>query len=276
MNLSTKLINFVKMQAGGNDFIVFDNRKKILFHKFSQLARKLCKRKISIGADGLLILENSPQNSKCDFQMRYFNADGSEADFCANGASCLALFSYKEKIVSRKMNFLAKKGIIFAEIKGEKVKLKLPSPRGLCLDFPLKVNGKKYVFSFLNSGVPHAINFVQEINKIDVNNLGKKIRYHTFFQPAGTNVDFVKIKNRNTISIRTYERGVEEETLSCGTGAVASAIIAGLKNLVSPPVKVLTRSGEILKVYYECNGKQAEEVYLENSPKIVFEGKIEI
>jgi len=273
MNLSTKLIHFVKMQAGGNDFIVLDNRKNIYSGKFPQLASKLCQRKISIGADGLLILGNKPGY---DFQMRYFNADGSEANFCGNGASCLALFAYQKKIAPAKMNFLTKSGIISATVEEGKVKLKMPNPERLNLDFSLDIDGKKYLFSFIDTGVPHTVNFVQEINKINVNNLGKKIRYHNFFQPAGTNVNFAKIKNRSAISIRTYERGVEGETLSCGTGVVASAIIAGLKNLVSPPVEVLTQSGETLKVYYQIKNNQIDEVYLENSPKIVYTGEIEI
>lgn len=297
------------MQAGGNDFIVLDNRKRILLKNCSRLAKRLCENKFSIGADGLLILEgNYPQNLPVNrgrntcFQMRYFNADGSEANFCGNGASCLALFAYllrrkasQKKIVSQKMNFSTKSGIVSAIVEKRKaswrprlytkgkVKLKMPNPQGVNLDFSLKIDGRRYLLSFVDTGVPHTVNFVEDINKIDVKNLGRKIRFHQFFQPEGTNVNFVKVKDRNTILIRTYERGVEDETLSCGTGVVAGAIIAGLKNLVKPPVgkhrlavKVLTRSSETLKVYYQLNGKKVEDVYLENSPKIVFEGKIDI
>lgn len=273
------------MQVGGNDFIVLDNRqsvltdrKKNLSKNYSKLAKRLCANKFSIGADGLLILEDLKRGN-IHFRMRYFNADGSEANFCGNGASCLALFAYKKKIAPSKMNFLSKSGIVSAIVENEKVKLKMPNPQGLNLNFFLPLSGKKYLLSFLNTGVPHTVNFVQDINKIDVRNLGRKIRFHQFFRgdthpPAGTNVNFVQVKNKNTISIRTYERGVEDETLSCGTGAVASAIISGIRNLVRSPVNVLTRSNEIFKVYYRIRNNQIDEVYLENSPKIVFEGKI--
>ncbi len=208
--------------------------------------------------------------------MRYFNADGSEAEFCGNGASCLALFAYSKRIVSDKMNFVAKSGVIQAEVKNGKVKLRLPNPQDLRLNFSLKVNGKNYTFFFVNTGVPHTVHFSRDVDKIDVKGLGQKVRFHKFFQPQGTNVDFVKVRDKKTILIRTYERGVEEETLSCGTGVVASAVIAGIKNLVQAPVQVITRGGEIFKVYYRCNRGAVKEVYLENSPKFVFEGKIAI
>ncbi len=273
-----KLINFTKMQAGGNDFVVLDNRKKFLPENYSQLAKKMCVNKFSIGADGLLILEDLSKKEKGSnhFQMRYFNADGSEANFCGNGASCLALFAYEKKIAPAKMNFLSKSGLVSARVKNKRVKLKMPNPRKLNLDFTLDIDGKKYLLSFINTGVPHTVNFVQDIDKVQVSNLGRKIRFHQFFQPDGTNVNFVKVKNENTILIRTYERGVEAETFSCGTGAVASAIIAGVKRMVKPPVKVLTQSGETLKVYYQLNGKRVEDVYLENTPKFVFQGEIRV
>lgn len=280
-----KLINFTKMQAGGNDFVVLDNRKKFHPENYSQLAKKMCINKFSVGADGLLILENLAKKVKRNthFQMRYFNPDGSEANFCGNGASCLALFAYEKKIAPAKMNFLSKSGLVSAMVKNGKVKLKMTNPQRLNLDFTLDIDGKKYLLSFINTGVPHTVNFIREIDKIDVQKLGKIIRFHQFFQPDGTNVNFVQVKDKNTISIRTYERGVEDETLSCGTGAVASAIIAGVKNLVKPPVgadrppvKVLTQSGETLKVYYQIKNNQIDEVYLENSPKIVYTGEIEV
>jgi diaminopimelate epimerase len=332
------------MQAGGNDFVVLDNRKSVLTDRqsvltdrkknlpknYSKLAKRLCANKFSIGADGLLILENSKRGN-AHFRMLYFNADGSEASFCGNGASCLSLFAYEKKIAPARMNFLSKSGIVSAIVEGKKVKLKMPNPRGLNLDFSLDVDGKTYLLSFLDTGVPHTVNFVPDIEKTDVRNLGRKIRYHQFFKPEGTNVDFVQVKDRKTILIRTYERGVENETLSCGTGVVASAIITGVKNLVSPPVNILTRSGEILKVYYQLKSEKYEisrgvypapfkneiasphcflarrpdsrretrgqakarsggrndkrrcgarndmvEVYLENSPKIVFAGQVYI
>jgi len=267
-------INFFKMHAAGNDFIIIDNRKKTLKTDYSLLAKKLCQRKFSIGADGLLILENSKIS---DFKMLIFNSDGTQAEMCGNGARCIAYYAFINKIAKKEMEFETLAGIIKADVFSENVKIQLTQPKDIKLDFDLKIDEKNLKLSYINTGVPHTIFFVQKIENVDVYNLGKKIRYHKFFAPDGTNVDFVKVLNKNSIFLRTYERGVEAETQSCGTGSVASAVISGLKNLVESPVECKTASGEILKVYFNLTKnsgsiKSVKDVFLEGKVHISFTG----
>ncbi len=265
-------INFFKMQSAGNDFIVIDNRKKWLKHDYSSLSKKLCYRKFSIGADGILVLENS---KVADFKMLIFNSDGSQAEMCGNGARCIAYYAFINKIAKQKMEIETLAGIIKATTQNENVKIQLTEPKNIKLDFNIKVNNKTFNVPHINTGVPHTIIFVKDINKVNVQNIGQKIRYHKIFWPKGTNVDFVHVTGKNTISLRTYERGVEAETLACGTGSVASAIVSGLKNLVKSPVKCKTASGEVLTVYFKLDrnkNNSVYDVYLEGKVYITFTG----
>lgn len=256
--------------------MLFDNRDHSLSRDYSVLAKKVCERKFSIGADGLLILEKSPD---ADFRMIYYNADGSRAEMCGNGARCIARFAYLLKVAPAKMNFATDAGMLWAEIKGETVKLKMSTPKDLRLDFPARFeDGKEFHLSFINIGVPHAVLMVNDLDKTEVQELGKAIRSHKEFAPAGTNADFVYHRDNHTLFIRTYERGVEGETLSCGTGAVAAALICAAKELVESPVVCQPRSGETLKVYFQP-GKESgtfKEVFLEGPATICFKGEIEL
>ncbi len=270
-------ISFTKMESGGNDFIIIDNRKKILPRALSKLAVNLCQRRCSIGADGLILLERA---KKADYRMRIFNPDGSEPEMCGNGARCLARFAFINGIASAKTLMETKAGNVEAWVKGKKVKLKLSNPSEINLNFKisLKPRGSQEV-NFINVGVPHVVVFVPAVNKVDVENLGRMIRYHQRFTPSGTNVNFVTLQGRNSIYIRTYERGVEDETLACGTGAVASALISGLQRKVSSPVEVHTRGGETLKVEYVIKKdtgeiKKFKAVWLEGEVRVVYEGEI--
>lgn len=261
-----KTVNFTKMSGSGNDFIVIDNRNKIVKNG-TFFAEKYCHRKFGIGADGLLLVERS---RSADFRMVYYNSDGSRASFCGNGARCIAFFSHFKKIAPAKMNFESDAGLISAEVKNNStVKVKMPKPSGIKTDFVLPVGGRNIAVSFINTGVPHAVIFVSDINNVDIKKLGQAIRYHKKFRPTGTNVDFAKVLGKNKLQIRTYERGVESETLACGTGITASAIISILKKDVSSPVSVLTQGGETLKVYYDFGA-----AFLEGKVLPVFEGKI--
>ncbi len=256
-----KKLNFTKMVASGNDFIVIKDKPS---GNLSVLAKTLCNRRFGIGADGLLILEKS---KKADIRMRIFNADGSEAQMCGNGARCAALFSGKNK-----SRLLTGAGVVNAQVYGKRVKIRITGPRGIKLDIPVKVNGRSIKINFINTGVPHTVVFVNGINAIDVRQIGVSIRNHARFRPAGTNVNFVEVKGPNTISIRTYERGVEDETLACGTGGAAAALIFALKNNLDDLVKVETRSGEILKVYFQRVNCKFSNVWLEGGAKIVYNG----
>ncbi|MDD5476586.1 MAG: diaminopimelate epimerase [Candidatus Omnitrophica bacterium] len=254
--------NFIKMVASGNDFIVIKDKPA---GNLSALAKALCDRRFGIGADGLLILEKS---RKADIRMKIFNADGSEAEMCGNGARCAALFSGKKK-----SRLVTCAGVINAQVYGERVKVQITDPKGIKLDIPIKINGRVIKASFINTGVPHTVVFVNGINDIDVRQIGGSIRNHVKFRPAGTNVNFVEVKGANTIRVRTYERGVEDETLACGTGSVACALIFALKNNLDNLVKVETQSGEILKVYFQKVNSKFSNIWLEGSARIVYKGE---
>ena len=275
-------IDFIKMSAGGNDFILIKNRDdRFLAFSFqpSDFVKEVCQRKRSIGADGVLLLERS---KSCDIKMRVFNPDGSEVEMCGNGARCVALYVArwaKSKIKNQKskINIETKAGILEAEVIGDaRVRLKIQDPKNLRLDFGLEVGGERLQVNYIDTGVPHVVCFVDDLDGVDVINLGKAIRYYPEFQPAGTNADFVKVIDAEIVNVRTYERGVEDETLSCGTGAVACAIIAARVGRVEPPVWVQTKGGDRLKVYFDIEGDQVRNVYLEGGAKFIYEGRIEV
>ncbi|MDR3048859.1 MAG: diaminopimelate epimerase [Elusimicrobiota bacterium] len=268
-------INFSKLTAAGNDFVLIDNRKGLVEAKnYQKLAAKLCDRKYSIGADGLIFVEES---KTCDFKMKYFNSDGSFAAMCGNGGRSIAKFAYEIGAAKNKMTFETDAGIISAEVTApEIVKLQLYEPKNLRRDIKLNIEGRDFDIDFINTGVPHAVIFVDDIEKIDVFKCGKFLRFHKEFAPEGTNVDFVQVSKDNTILVRTYERGVEGETLACGTGIIASAIIAGLKNFVKSPIKIIARGGDKLSVSYQERDGKIKNVILEGPAVISFEGTVKI
>ena len=204
-----------------------------------------------------------------DIRMRIFNADGSEAEMCGNGARCVSLW-LKQKV----LKIETKAGVIKSEVKGDNIKIKLTDPKDIKLDIPIKINNRLLKVNFINTGVPHTVIFVEGLDKIDVVNLGKLIRYHKRFAPAGSNVDFVEALSNNSIKIRTYERGVEDETLACGTGSVASALLYAICYTLyaSGKVNIHTKSGEVLKVYFNKIDGGFRNVWLEGKAKIVYKG----
>lgn len=269
-----KEIDFIKMSGGGNDFILIDNRRDIIRKNRSGIARKLCQRKISVGADGLILIEKARSQH---FRMRIFNPDGSEPEMCGNGSRCAAFFAYTKKIAPSRMRIQTKAGEIQAQVKNKSVKVNLTPPKNMKLDYILDVDEKKISVNSINTGVPHVVIYTADLGKMDVKGMGGKIRFHSLYAPEGTNVDFIKITSPHSISIRTYERGVESETLACGTGATAASIIAGMKGLVSSPVKVKTAGGEELKIYFSKNDAlKVSNVFLEGKVEVVYRGKIRI
>ena len=241
---------------------------------------KVCKRGLSVGADGVILLEKS---DKADFKMRYFNADGSEADTCGNGARCTARFAYLKGIALRKMRFETRAGIYDAEItEQDTVKVKMSDPGQPKLNVIIKASIGKLTTHFIHTGVPHVVVFISDIQgtikkevtlaTLDVFNLGRELRYHPEFQPAGTNVNFIEVVDQHKLNIRTYERGVENETLACGTGSIASAIIAYRLGKLVSPVTVQTQGGSILKIYFDAATDKITNVYLEGDARFVYEG----
>ena len=262
-----KKMNFIKMVASGNDFVIIEKIHQSPVFSLQLLARKICDRKYGIGADGFLVLEKS---KIADISMRIFNPDGSEAQMCGNGARCIALW-----VKLKNLKIKTRAGIIDSEVNGDNAKIKLTNPKDIKLDIPIKINNRALKVNYINTGVPHAVIFVERLDKIDVSGIGGQIRYHKRFAPYGTNVDFVEVLDNKSIKIRTYERGVEDETLACGTGVVASALITShkLKTTSQKKMYVHTKSGEILKVYFDKLDNKLKDVWLEGRARMVYEGE---
>ncbi len=261
-------LKFAKLEGTGNDFIVINNLSGE-FDKFcsglsqSQVARLLCSRRRGIGADGLILIEDS---ETANFKWRFFNADGSQAEMCGNGMRCVARFAFEEGIAPEKMKVETLAGIVKAEVNGSSVKVMLTPPK----DFHLNLSVEGLKAHFVNTGVPHTVIFVDFVDKVNVEELGKRIRNSPLFLPQGTNVNFVEVK-LNKLIVRTYERGVEGETLACGTGAVASALIAAKVFKLRTPIEVEVRSKERLKVYFN---DEMDEVFLEGPTTWVYSGEL--
>ncbi len=264
---------FTKMVGAGNDFCVIDNsRGSFDRKKLVALAVRMCDRKFGAGADGILVLEKS---RKADARMRIFNADGSEAEMCGNGSRCFARFLASRlgrSTGSFRIETLA--GIIDSVVGKETVRVRLTDPGVMALDRPVKVLGRELRVSSVNTGVPHAIVFVEGLAGIDVHRLGRELRYHRAFAPAGTNVNFVEVTGPGSVSIRTYERGVEGETLACGTGSTASALVSNAKYGVGDGlVRVKTAGGEELRIHFTRGREGYTGVWLEGKAGIVYEGR---
>lgn len=280
-----KPIPFMKLSGSGNDFILIDNRERVVDSRLAgALAAKVCTHRMSVGGDGLILIERS---RRADFRWRLFNADGSEAEFSGNGARCAARFAYLKRIASRRMRFETLAGIIEAEMvpgspkrrgkavqEPSAVKVRFPDPTGLRLHLRVPIGGIEREAHFIDTGVPHCVYLVDDPDTIDVVGIGRPTRQHTLFQPAGTNVNFIKVLDPHRIRIRTYERGVEDETLACGTGAIASALIAGLAGKVESPVTLIPQSGLELTVYFGSRGEAFTDVYLQGDARAVYEGRI--
>lgn len=264
-------VPFYKMEASANDFVVIDNRRKVI-RDTKKFARFVCARHTGIGSDGVLLIEPS---RKANFKMRIVNADGSEAQMCGNGSRCVALYARKVLKFPSKFSIETLAGVIDAEWKGEVIKVRLVEPKDFRPLSDLEAGGRKISFYFINTSVPHAVIFVDHLKDYPVSDWGEKIRFHERFKPAGTNVNFVQVTGEKSLFVRTYERGVGE-TQACGTGATASAIVSVVSGRAKAPVRVRTRGGEILKVDFQRQGSRVKNVCLEGKARFVFEGKIKI
>jgi diaminopimelate epimerase len=271
-----KDLKFVKAVATGNDFIIIENRNRFNNEELVKIAQILCRPKYGIGADGLLVSEDS---KVADLKMRIFNPDGTEAEMCGNGIRCFSLWAFEEKKVkSLLFKIETISGIINSKIvNGNRVKVDLVEPKDIVKNIKLEDRSKIIEGDFVNTGVPHFIIESKELEKEDVIGIGRFIRNNKIFKPEGTNVDFIQYLE-NKLLIRTYERGVENETLACGTGCVAGAVIFGIKNKLQGEIilEVLPRSGEQLKVGYSMNGEIIKNVWLEGEANLVFEGQMKL
>ncbi len=267
------MVRFAKMNGAGNDFVMIDNRAGDVRLNSAQIAR-ICDRHRGIGADGILLLEKARNGS--DFRMRYFNSDGGEAEMCGNGARCFARFANKVAGAPGKISFETPAGVIGAELHHELVTLHLSEPTDLRLNIALRLAGKTKNVHFINSGVPHVVVPVAQLDDVDVRRDGAAIRHHEMFSPKGANVNFIEKRGSKNIAIRTYERGVENETLACGTGVVASALIFAATENAGGPIGVLVRGGSELTVGFKRAGDNFRDVTLTGPAEFVFEGTIEL
>lgn len=254
-------ISFSKYQGTGNDFIILDNRQGA----YNELSKKtiefLCHRRFGIGADGLMMLNNA---EGYDFEMKYFNADGAEGSMCGNGGRCIAAFANAHGIVGESCTFIAYDGPHSARIKDGLVSLKMN---------PVNEITKVGDGVFLNTGSPHYISFCKEVDSLDVVPEGRKVRYSAEFKDHGVNVNFVEKMSDDTILVRTYERGVEDETYSCGTGVTAAAIAFAAEQPDVKTVRVKTKGGD-LSVTFENKENGYDEIWLTGPATFVFSGKI--
>jgi len=272
MGLKNARIPFYKMHGGGNDFVLMDHRARFIPEaEQPRFARQVCVRQMGVGADGLILIEDS---KKADFKWRFYNADGSEPEMCGNGGRCAARFAVLNGIAPAALSFETLAGIIQAEVSHRRVRLALTGVGEVKLHTSIPLEEETLVGHFMRVGVPHVVVPVKDLESAPVTRWGRLVRFHAMFQPAGTNVNFITLKGPRDLEIRTYERGVEDETLACGTGAVASALIAARLGKVASPVTVHTRGGEALTVYFKSQGEAFTDVYLEGDAVVVYQGEL--
>jgi len=257
-------LTFFKYQGAGNDFIIIDNRKNILDYADRERIKRICNRRFGVGADGLMMLYD---HKDLDFEMKYFNSDGYEGTMCGNGGRCIVMFAKKIKLIKNKTRFKTNDGVHTAEISDTTVRLRMNDVNSI------RKLGDSY---FIDTGSPHYVTFTNDVDNIDVFNEGRKLRNNQQFKPNGTNVNFVKVQT-DGLSVRTYERGVENETLSCGTGVVAAAIASVFSGQIDSNNIQVKTSGGIMNVGFSRTDKDSfSDIILEGPAVFVFEGEINI
>jgi diaminopimelate epimerase len=266
-------LSFTKMNGAGNDFIVLDNRDGKIALDSSRIAL-LCDRHRGVGADGVLAVEPPVQGA--DFRMRYYNADGGEAEMCGNGARCFARFARRLGANKAEISFETLAGIIRASFPDNEIRVAMSDPHSHRPRVGLEINGRTLEVHFVNTGVPHAVVFTDDVEAVEVSKDGAALRYHPAFSPKGTNANFVQVLSPDSIAIRTYERGVEGETLACGTGVCAAAVLHHLLTHSPSPVRVKVRGGDTLQVAFEASERGVRNVTLTGPADFVFDGTISL
>lgn len=269
-------LEFTKMSGAGNDFVVLDARAglgaQILAGDPHAFVRDVCHRRFGVGADGVLAIDRATDARAADFRMRYFNADGGEAEMCGNGARCLGRFALDRGLGAEgRVRFETIAGPHAAERAGEEIRVAMLPPRTIRRDVRVSAGGREVTGFSLNTGVPHYVTFVDDVDAVDVVTLGRALRRHEAFAPAGANVDFAQ-RTAAGLRVRTYERGVEDETLACGTGLTASAIAGAVAFDLPAPVTLRAQSGLDLRVGFTRDGDAFRDVWLQGEARIVFIG----
>lgn len=265
-------IKFWKMHGARNDFVLFDNRAENFPSDDRGFIRHLAARRSGIGAEGIILIESSDTAA---FRMQFFNPDGGTAEMCGNGARCAVRLAYELGAADKKMTLETGAGTIRAQVMRKGVRLWMTAPADWDLDGMLEINGRHLIYGSVNTGVPHAVLRTGEVNDVDVCGIGSAIRRHRTFAPAGTNVNFMQVLPEGALSIRTYERGVEDETGACGTGATACGLIAAKNGWVKLPVNIHVAGGDVLTVNARLTDDSARDVTLTGPAEHVFEGTVE-
>jgi diaminopimelate epimerase len=265
-------VAFTKMSGAGNDFVMIDNRSGRIADG-GALARRICVRALSVGADGLILMEES---SRATIRMRYWNADGSLGEFCGNGTRCAARFALLHGMAGPRMTIETDAAVVSAEVfESGEVMIAMPQPRAFRAERPIEIGDTLIRGSSIVVGVPHYVIFLREtLWSQEIATLGRAIRRHAELQPAGANVNFVVVRDEHAIEIRTYERGVEAETLACGSGIVAAVSVSAFFGKVVSPVSVMTRSGIVVRVMFQLAGGDIRDVRMTGDARVVFRGTL--
>lgn len=264
-------VSFWKMHGAGNDFILVDDRDESFPAHDRDWMERIASRRFGVGCEGIILIQRSKDH---DFRMRFFNPDGGEAEMCGNGARCVARLAHDIRVAPSDMVFDTVAGPIQASVNDDQVLLKMTDPKDMQLNQQLEIDDDILAYHFADTGVPHVVHFVEDVDAVDVCGLGAAIRYHDRFTPAGTNANFVQVTGTHAVRVRTYERGVEEETLACGTGIVASALFAGLTGQCQAPVEVTPRSGDVIRVNYAMNDGTPVNVTMLGPAVHVYQGTL--
>ncbi|QHI69967.1 diaminopimelate epimerase [Tichowtungia aerotolerans] len=264
-------IKFWKMHGARNDFVLCDNRDGGFPVDDRGFIARIAERHSGIGAEGVILIEKSDRS---DFYMHFFNPDGGEAEMCGNGARCAARLAFELGVSDRQMTIETAAGQIRAQVLKRGVRIWMTAPVGWNLNGSLDLDGRMLTYGFVNSGVPHAVMRTGDVQDVDVVGIGSAVRRHRDFAPEGANVNFMQIMPEGDILVRTYERGVEAETMACGTGVTACALVAAKNGWAELPVLVHTRSGDMLVVDGELTEDGARDVTLTGPSEHVFEGTI--
>lgn len=276
-------IPFWKMSGCGNDFVVIDNRAGLIPPDAAgALTKAVCRHRVSVGADGVVLIQNAAPGSGADFDWRYINADGHDGEFCGNGSVCGARFAYLNGIAPARCTFSTASGLVHAAVSEQlddpRVKIAITNPGTPRLHIPVEVLGARVELHAIAVGVPHAVLVVEDadamFNAAEFIAFGRAVRHHPFFTPAGVNLNVISRRPDGALRMRTYERGVEDETLACGSGSIASAVVATALGLVQPPTTVITSSGRPLHQEFDWDGTCARNVALGGEARIVTVGEI--
>jgi diaminopimelate epimerase len=264
-------MEFFKMSGGGNDFIVIDNRSPVVRPEaIPELVRRITVRALSVGADGVIFIENS---RIADLRATFFNPDG-QTTFCGNGGRCVSRLAYLMGLVGPRMRVETIKMVHDAVVEGERVQFTMPSAQRLRTGLNIQLEDVPLEASFIDTGVPHAVIYRDTPHSVSIHDLGRKVRHHPEFGTEGTNANFVMVVDEHTLAVRTYERGVEGETLSCGTGCVAAVLTSAALGKVRSPVACWTRSGVSLSVQFKGSAGAFTNIVLEGDARLIFQGNL--